>query len=53
MEIIVGKQNWMTMFCSAGLAAWFQNIRAPFLVTFAGSGAFVGGIGLYMHKGND
>ena len=53
LEIIVGKQNFMTMFVSAGLAAWFQNIRAPFLITFVGSGAFVGGIGLYMNKGND
>ena len=53
MEIIVGKQNFMTMGASAGMAAWLQNIRAPFIATFFGTGAFVGGIGLYMHKGSD
>lgn len=43
----------MTMFFSAGMAAWLQNVRAPFWPTFLGSGAFVGGIGLYMHCGQD
>jgi len=53
MEIIIGKQNWMSMGVSAGLAAWFQNIRAPFAHTFLGSGLFVGGIGLYMNRGTN
>jgi len=52
-EIIIGKNNFMSMGCAAGLSAWFQNVRAPFLMTFLGSGAFVGGIGMYMNKGND
>ena len=38
---------------SAGMAAWLQNIKAPFVPTFFGSGMFVGGIGLYMNKGKD
>ena len=41
------------MGASAGMAAWLQNIKAPFLPTFIGSGMFVGGIGLYMNMGND
>ena len=53
MEILVGKQNFMTMGASAGMAAWLQNIRAPFIPTFLGSGMFVGGIGLYMNMGAD
>ena len=53
LEILVGRQNFMTMGASAGLAAWFQNVRAPFLPTFLGSGAFVGCIGLFMNRGDD
>ena len=41
------------MGASAGMAAWLQNIRAPFFATFMGTGGFVCGIGLYMNKGND
>jgi len=53
LEIILGRQNFMSMGAAAGLAAWLQNVRAPFLATFIGTGGFVGCIGLYMHKGND
>jgi len=53
LEIILGRQNFMSMGAAAGAAAWLQNIRAPFLATFLGTGGFVGCIGLYMHKGND
>jgi len=53
MELIVGKQNCLTMGGSAGMAAWLQNVRAPFLPTFLGSGAFVGLIGVFMNRGLD
>ena len=43
----------MSMGAACGMAAWLQNIRAPFIPTFAGSGLFVGGIGLYMNMGQD
>jgi len=43
----------MSMGAAAGMAAWLQNVRAPFLATFGGTAGFVGCIGLYMHKGND
>ena len=31
LEIIIGKQNFMSMGFAGGMAAWLQNIRAPFL----------------------
>ena len=53
LEIVVGKQNWLTMAFGAGMAGWLQHIRSPFIPTFMGTGAFVGCIGLYMNKGED
>ena len=53
MELIVGKQNCLTMGSSAGMAAYLQNVKAPFWPTFLGSGAFVGAIGVFMNRGND
>jgi hypothetical protein len=44
------------VFVSGGFAACLQNRYtgfAPFLSTFLGSGCFIGGLGLYMHKGED
>uniref|UniRef100_A0A7S3CM59 Uncharacterized protein n=1 Tax=Strombidium rassoulzadegani TaxID=1082188 RepID=A0A7S3CM59_9SPIT len=53
MEIIVGKPNFLTIGFAGGMAAWLQNIRAPFIATFLGSGGFIGGISLYMNRGSD
>ena len=53
MEMIIGKQNWMSSFFAGGMAAWLQNVKSPFIATFVGSGAFIGGITCFMNKGND
>lgn len=56
IELVVGRVNALGVFVSGGLAACLQNRYtgfAPFLSTFLGSGCFIGGLGLYMHKGED
>ena len=53
IEIVIGRMNFMTTGFSVGMAAFLQNIKAPFAPTFWGSAGFVGLISLYMNKGND
>ena len=56
LEIVVGKLNTPAIFVSGGLAACFQQRYKGFgnaVTAFAGSGLFIGAIGLFMNKGKD
>ena len=56
LELVFGRVNSIAMFFSGGLAAVLQNRYtgpAAAMNTFLGSGLFIGGLGAFMHKGND
>ncbi len=56
LEIILGKISTPVVFCSGGLAACLVDPRGSWsmwLPKFLGSGMFIGGIGLFMNRGND
>ena len=57
LELVLGKVNSPCIFISGGAAAVLCEPRfgtpAAMMTRFLGSGLFIGGIGLYMHKGND
>ena len=56
LEIILGRLNTPVIFFSGGMAACLQ-VRytgfANFASAFMGSGLFIGGLGLFMHRGKD
>ena len=56
VEVVTGRVNTAGAFVAGGLAGALQGRysgAANFMTAFMGSGALIGGIGLYMHKGLD
>lgn len=56
IELIIGRVNAAGIFISGGGAAMMMARYTGFanaLTTFMGSGLFIGGLGLFMHKGQD
>ena len=56
LELINGRVNAPAIFLSGGGAAVLQTrYGGPWatFTSFMGSGVFIGGLGLYMHAGND
>ena len=56
LEIFLGKVSFAVAFVSGGLAAILMDRRCTWgamPMKFLSSGMFIGGIGLYMNRGQD
>ena len=56
LELILGRINTPAIFFSGGMAAVLTDPRGgrgAMLSRFFGSGLFIGGLGMFMNKGND
>lgn len=56
LEIALGKISTPVVFCSGGGAAVLMSPHGPLaaqIPKFLSSGAFIGGLGMFINRGND